>query len=132
MDAYTKTAGGSDIIRAGQQWLNLKYNQRAQFSIIPYRKLGRRDDEIAVLKRWLALCRSRMPLSNQQKSERCRDTRWGSWTRLVKRKRWLLTGAHRVPATAALPLFPVGEEKSPGPPQIRGSRGSISGGTGGI
>lgn len=35
MDAYTKTAGGSDIVRAGQQWLNSKYNQRAQFSIIP-------------------------------------------------------------------------------------------------
>ena len=35
MDAYSKTYGGSDLVRAGQQWLNSKYVARSAFSIIP-------------------------------------------------------------------------------------------------
>ena len=35
MDAYTTTAGGSELVRAGQRWLNSKYVARSAYSIVP-------------------------------------------------------------------------------------------------
>ncbi|GAB3616681.1 hypothetical protein GCM10027416_12380 [Okibacterium endophyticum] len=35
MDAYVKTAGGSDLVREGQRWLNSKYISHSGFDILP-------------------------------------------------------------------------------------------------
>ncbi|WP_316291566.1 glycoside hydrolase domain-containing protein [Clavibacter michiganensis] len=49
MDAYTKLPGGSDMIRAGQQWLNGKYSIRASFYISPCDGLFTRQTQQAIL-----------------------------------------------------------------------------------